>query len=350
MSGKPMNNQSHQKIFGGTFGFPENFHKIESSPGFLDGNPILLFNARSGIKLVIDQLKPKNVWLPSYLCPDILTAIDPKISGMVFYPINSQLKVTSHAFIESIQPGDLFLFIDYFSFPFDEEILRRIKSRGCWLFRDCNQALFHDWHEDICDFYLYCPRKFLGVPDGGILITKDPIQIKPPNLMSPDPAVLYLFLSALVLRREFDLYGGDRTWFEYFQQGEAQLTPSYTSMSDISLTLLKMGFDYEAIQIQRRINYQVLNRKLSQFAVHSDLPENITPLGFPIRIDHRDQVRHALFKKNIYPPIHWTLTGFVPEEFSESHQLSQEMMTLPCDQRYSEEDMTYLADTVLELI
>jgi hypothetical protein len=121
-------------------------------------------------------------------------------------------------------------------------------------------------------------------------------------------------------------------------------------MSDISLTLLKMAFDYEAIQIQRRINFQELNRKLSSFAVFSGLSENITPLGFPVRIDHRDLIRHALFKKNIYPPIHWTITGVVPDEYSESHQLSQEMMTLPCDQRYSEEDMTYLADTLLELI
>ena len=121
-------------------------------------------------------------------------------------------------------------------------------------------------------------------------------------------------------------------------------------MSDITLTLLKMAFDYEAIQNQRRINYQALNQKLSQFAIISGLTENITPLGFPIRIDHRDQIRHALFKKDIYPPIHWTITGIVPDKYSESHQLSQDMMTLPCDQRYSEEDMTYLADTLLELI
>lgn len=345
-----MNNQPHPRIFGGTFGLPKNFHKIESSPGFLDGNPILLFNARSGIKLVIDQLKPKKVWLPSYICPDILTAVDPLLYEVVFYPINSQLKISSLDFIESIQPEDLFLFIDYFGFPFDKEVLSSIQSRGCWLFRDCNQALFHKWDHDICDFFLYCPRKFLGVPDGGILHIKDTVNITLPNLKSPDQEVLYLFLYALILRREFDIYGGDRKWFEYFQQGEAQLTPGNRSMSDISLSLLKMGFDYEAIQNQRRINYKELCRKLSHYAVLLDLSDNVTPLGFPVRFSNRNQIQRALFNKDIYPPIHWSIKGFVPDDYSESHQLSQEIMTLPCDQRYTKEDMAYLADTLLELI
>jgi len=161
---------------------------------------------------------------------------------------------------------------------------------------------------------------------------------------------MYHLFYSLVLRRDFDIYGGNQEWFKHFQIGEVQLKPGKSSMSDITRLLLKMAFDYQKIKTQRRLNYQALSHKLGEIALFSDLLENVIPLGFPIRLENRDSIRQALFKKNIYPPVHWDIKGSVPEDFSESHKLSQKIMTLPCDQRYTVEDMNFMADTLLEIL
>jgi len=344
-----VNNKNDNKIFGGVFGLPEELSQYLSSPFFLQGNPILLFNARSCINLVIDQIKPKRVWLPSYLTQDVLSGINKK-SGKIFYPVNYHLKIQNADFVNFINEDDLFFIIDYFGFPFDKQVLEKIKSRNCLLFRDCTQALFHNWETDDCDFYIYAPRKFLGIPDGGILYCKESLKGYIPDLSPPHDETMYKLFCAFILRREFDKFGGDRKWFDFYQEGEAQLQAGNHSMSDLSILLLKYAFNYEEIQRKRQLNYHILNQQLSEFAIFPYEDENIVPIGYPITLDNRDQVRLDLFKKNIYPPIHWDINEIVPDTFLESHRLSQSIMTLPCDQRYNEDDMRFIADSLLRII
>jgi dTDP-4-amino-4,6-dideoxygalactose transaminase len=155
-------------------------------------------------------------------------------------------------------------------------------------------------------------------------------------------------LRASILRREFDLYGGARGWFDLFQKSEAEAPCGAFAMSEFSRTLLLNCFDYSEIGERRRENYRVLNDALRRFAVFPDLPAGVVPLGFPIRARDRDRLRHALFDRGIYPPIHWPIEGVVPPEFESSHRLAARILTLPCDQRYDGSDMERMARVVLE--
>jgi len=338
----------NQKIIGGKFGLPEKFAQNQCKPIFLEEDPILLFNARSGIKLVVDSLKPETIWLPSFICPSILTAIDNNKTSVKFYPINIELKIVVSDFIKSIQPGDIFLFIDYFGFSTNPDFLILLKQKGVILFQDCSQALFYNWKNSIADFCLYSPRKFLGVPDGGIIFDKNNLLKNKSALSEPSQEIIYHLFQAVVKRREFDLWGGDREWNELFQIGEQLMIANNNSMSETTRLLLNLAFDYPQIKAKRRDNFSILLCKLSHFAVFKSLPDDVVPIGFPIRLNHRDEVQKKLFSRNIYPPIHWRIINHVPEEFSESHQLSEEIMTLPCDQRYDEEQIKFLANILLE--
>ena len=139
-------------------------------------------------------------------------------------------------------------------------------------------------------------------------------------------------------------------WFELFQEGEEALEAGNLLMSDLSLLLLKYAFDYEEIRQKRRMNYLTLNEKLKDFALFPKLDTATVPLGYPIVVPDRDRVRNELFGYNIYPPVHWDISSFVPRNFQESHHLPQTIMTLPCDHRYDESDMHYIADTFLRII
>ncbi len=343
--------QNQQKLIGGKFGFPVSFPEVSQFPGFLQGNPILLFNARSGIKLVLDQLKPARIWLPSYLCPTIISAVDQAQVKIKFYEVDASLKVASTTFLSDLEPKDLFLCIDYFGFPFDQDLLQQVKSKECHILRDCSQALFFDWQLDsISDFHLFSPRKFLGVPDGGILQMAEKSQLPQPELCEPDVVTLSLLIKAMIFRRDFDLNGNEQRWYDLFKQGESQFKPLYSSMSDLTKVLLKDGFNYEAIMNQRRKNYLVLLENISWIALFDDLADEVVPLGFPIRIPNRDAFQKKLFASKIFPPIHWDISRVVPSEFTQSHRLSNEILTIPCDQRYDEQDMEFISTTILNVI
>ncbi len=109
-------------------------------------------------------------------------------------------------------------------------------------------------------------------------------------------------------------------------------------------------FDYSAIAERRRRNYAILGEALGRFAIFPDLPDQVVPLGFPMRAKDRDQLQQVLFHREIFPPIHWPIEGVVPAEFGASHRLAAEILTLPCDQRYGNADMERMARLVLEAL
>ena len=57
------------KVIGGLFGLTTT--PIDSSapaPAFLDDRNLFFANATSALAVLIDKLRPEQVWLPSYLC------------------------------------------------------------------------------------------------------------------------------------------------------------------------------------------------------------------------------------------------------------------------------------------
>jgi dTDP-4-amino-4,6-dideoxygalactose transaminase len=328
-----------QPIIGGMFGIEIAQIGKGSFPHFLEPEVILLANARSGIRLLIGILSPHRVWTPSYLCAAMVEAIDQNLTSVRFYAVDRDLRVPSLTWLGQVQPNDLVILLDYFGFRYHASLIPLIKERGAWVLEDACQALLSADVGKGADFVLFSPRKFMGVPDGGILRLNTRLDLRAVALSSPPSTWWLQAFCASMLRGEFDRHGGERTWFRLFQKAEAACPVGYYAMSEMSRMLLEDSFHYSTI-IQKRIeNYTVLNVNLRSWAVFSDLPEGIVPLGFPLRVANRDRVLQGLFAQNIYPPVHWPLSGVVPSEFEESHALSAEIMTLPCDQRYNVADM-----------
>lgn len=337
-------------IIGGTFGLGEIMEIKEYSPSFLKGRNILLANARSCISVLIELLKPAQVWMPSYLVYVMIDAVNRDITNLRFYEVNYDLAIPSLAWLDEVQQGDLIVFIDYFGFPCNSFLMTEAKKRRAWILDDASQALLSGGVGRFSDFVMFNPTKFLGIPDGGILCTNCKVELKDINLKRTPEKWWIKSLSATVLRREFDLYGGSRDWFRLFQEADVESPIGKYAMSSLSKMLLKYGFDYSAMAKKRIENYQTLAKQLNNFALFPNLPADVVPVGFPIRIKNRDTIRQSLFNEKIYPPVHWSIQKIIPAEFKESHKLSSEIMTLPCDQRYDCSDMQRVADCVLQNI
>jgi dTDP-4-amino-4,6-dideoxygalactose transaminase len=259
-------------------------------------------------------------------------------SALQFYEVDSQLHISGD-WLDDVGSGDLVVFIDYFGFPFDSALAAHVRHRRAWVLEDASQALLSPYVGKSSDFVIFSPRKFLGIPDGGILRYRGRNKISRPPLESP-PAKWWLgALNAAILRREFDLYGRERSWFQLFQQLDKKSPIGPYGMSALSRAMLERSFDYSSIVRQRIENYRTLNDQLRKFAVFPELPEDVVPLGYPIRLANRDELRQRLFDHNIYPPVHWPIKGNVPRGFVESHRLADTILTLVCDQRYGAVDM-----------
>ncbi len=337
-------------IIGGKFGLPIDWVEYDQPPSFLSGKPILFFNARSAILWIISELEPEHIWLPSYLCASILSAVKPTSARVQFYETNKLQKLKDIRFIKKVKRGDVFLYIDYFGFPFLKEEPSALIAEKAFVIRDCSQSLFFDPSKSSADFTLFSPRKFLGVPDGGILHIKQGTELELPVLKEPPFESYFRLLGGSIMRREFDLHTGNRIWHQILSDGENLNKPGNFRMSDVSQMLLMKAFDYAYIQSQRRTNYAILLKRLEGIALFPDLLDNVVPLGFPVALKRRDLIQHELFKQEIYPPIHWYINGLVPEGFTESHELSETILTLPCDQRYQASDMERIAELLLGLI
>ena len=335
-------------IIGGMFGLEEAKRIDKCYPPFLNEHAKLFANARSGLAYVIKQLSPSVVWLPSYLCVSVLEAVNKCMTEVKFYEVSYNLEIRALEWTGQVRKGDVVVFIDYFGCPYDVSLANRIKERGAWILEDACQALLSENNGHASDFILFSPRKFLAVPDGGIIgINCDVGMVDERLECAPVDWWLKAF-NATVLRREFDLNGGDRRWFDLFQETDTNGPIGDYAISELSKVLLMNSFDYPTIAERRIENYQVLLERLKDIALIADISSKIVPLGFPIHLEMRDKLRQTLFEHEIYPPVHWHINGLVPIKYSDSHRLASKIMTLPCDQRYDSEDMERIADIVLQ--
>lgn len=338
----------NEQIIGGMFGLEEALDLPGTSPPFLKDQDICLLNARSGIALLVEFTSPKQIWMPSYLCGSMLKAVEKYPSRVRFYEVDYDLTIASLDWLDSVEQGDLVIFIDYFGFACDASSAIQARERGALVLEDACQALLSKDVGQHSDFVLFSPRKFLGVPDGGILASIRETSFQQFELQGP-PAEWWLnALLTTIERREFDLYGGNRHWFESYKSLKAATPIGRYAMSELTRLLLRYSFDYEVIAKRRVDNYKLLADRLEELAIFPRLPSHTVPLGFPIRVRNRDRVKEMLFDHEIYPPVHWPIQSIVPEEFNDSHRLAAEILTLPCDQRYSNGDMKRMARLVRE--
>lgn len=332
------------------FGLTDMPASTVSFPDFVTKNTLFLASARSGITLLIEQLAPGRLWLPSFYCNHMLDRLQRCGTPVRLYGIGSDLQPVSLDWTAEVEPGDLVIVTDYFGFPCNLECKQRIRKQGGVVLEDACQALLSQEVGQDADFVLYSPRKFLGVPDGGLLILQNDQELMNVRLDPPPDGWWLKAFSASLMRREFDHGSGERQWFRLFQEVEQEAPELPCAMGELSRLLVLQGFDYEQIAARRISNYRLLADKLGEYALFPNLPEGVVPLGFPVRIKNRDQIRQTCFEHSIYPPHHWPIRGVVPESFEESHHLSAEIMTLPCDQRYEQSAMEQVVDCIIPAV
>jgi len=356
---------------GGEFSLPTEYLHRNSTNQFSKycqyGRQILLTSGRAALKLVVRSLKlgrRDEVLLPSYLCKDILKPFREEGVRITFYKVEDTLNVDVDDVESRISKNTkALLFIHYFGFPqpATERIASLSSQSGIFLIEDLVQSFLTNLRGkplgSAGDVTVSSYRKWMPIPDGALLgINNAGFSVLSARNSSRE-AQLYVKkrIAALKLKGKYFSKSGlpKRVFEEAFAAADEFLGTTPVRISDYSRRMLRR-FDFEAIIAKRRENFERFLRATSRLKIvrpiYKDLPADVCPLGFPILTRDRNVVKRMLIKNQIYPPIHWRLpTELDRQDFPVPWRVSNNILTLPIDQRYDVRDMDFLADTLREI-
>lgn len=317
---------------GGYFGMEELSGNFNS---FIHEDGVLLNLGRNAFRYILLSIpnEIEKLYIPYYTCPVVWEHLF--FSGKVyFYRIDKNLEIA-----EDIELGvhDYIVANNYFGIK-DQYIEQLSKKYGNHLIIDNAQAFFAPVIRDTYAFY--SPRKFFGVPDGGVAYVANHLN-KVRCEEQDDSSDRWKHLQ---LRME----KGAEAGFATYQLNEAKLDKlPMKLMSDYTHEVLQ-GIDYaEAIE-KRRTNYKILHEVLGDV---NELPlpsedSFACPMVYPfIPKGGNTKLRKQLQEQRIYTATYWPNLAKMNQDTFEG-RLAEKIIPLPIDQRYKEEEMKRIIEII----
>ncbi len=316
------------KPIGGYFEweFPANNGSFPHSDG------VLLNSGRHSLEYILKSLGTiERLWIPYYTCDVVLQPIERLGIPYSFYRINKNFTLTEEV---TLSEGEYIIYTNYFGMM-DAYCEEMAKHYGNQLILDCAQAFFAPWIEGINTFY--SPRKFVGIPDGGIAYANNRSSLELPKDHS------YGKCAHLLKRHDLTPMDGYNDFKE--SSHKIGLSP-LSSMSTLTQKMLS-SLDYEAIKQRRLTNFTLLHTYLavSNELQMPSLDSFSCPMVYPYYTKD-SELRKRLISSQVFVAtywpnvIQWTLKGDV------EYDLSENIIPIPVDQRCNEEDMIRIVKVI----
>ncbi len=297
----------------------EEFHGYEF---YMDA--VAVNNARNGLLYLIKARNIRKLYIPYYLCDSVSGLCEREGCPYDFYPIHEDFMP---AFEGELHEGEYLYVVNYFGRLDDAKILE-LKSLYGNVILDNVQAFFHQPLNGIDT--IYSCRKFFGVPDGGYIATDVRLSEELP-----------VDVSKTRMRHVLGRYEGSSAsdFYNDFKANDHSFKSLELRMMSRLTHNLLLAIDYEKVRKRREENYAFLSDNLK--AVNR-LPD-IRPVGpymYPFYCSNGMEVKKMMASRKIYVPTLWpnVLECNCPLE----RDYAENILPLPCDQRYDVHDMQYL--------
>lgn len=313
------------KEIGGYFGL-ESFNGREYHEDLIPLN-----NGRNALLYLLRARNIRKIYLPWFLCDSVSNLCDRYGYAYEFYSIDSAFMPQ---FDKTLEPGEYLYVVNAYG-QLSNETVRVLKNRFGRVIFDNIHAFFQRPVEGVDT--IYSCRKFFGVPDGGYLATDAVLAEQLPVDVSKDRMkhVLGRFEGSAS-----DYYGD----FKANDHGFRELP--LRRMSALTHNLLR-AVDYEEARRKRNENYAMLDEALGKRnPLARTAPDG--PYAYPFYCGNGMAVKRALAQKKIFVATLWPnvleLEGSLEKDYAEN------ILPLPCDQRYGAEEMEYIIQEVLSCI
>jgi hypothetical protein len=314
------------KAIGGFFELEKFRKKIKP---FIHKEALALTCGRASINLILRHLSPSKVYIPYYTCNALLEPFSLSNILYEFYPINERLELKNNI---TIKEHEYIIYINYFGLK-SEYVEHLIKKIGQNLIIDNSQAFFEKGNAGIFSFN--SARKFFGVPDGSFLYSPYPIKDKFEENKSISTTHL--------LNRTM---GNLDIAYEEFLAFEKKVNCTIMGISSLSRTILNT-IDYELVAEKRRKNYLFFEDQLGEYnLIKFKFSPKLTPFCYPFLPENMIE-KSPFHKKRLFIPTFWQ--DVINRENCCSKfeiKLSQNLMPLPVDHRYSEENLRFIVNEI----
>lgn len=303
--------------------------------GVLHENATYLNSGRHALEYILRGLaNVKNLWIPYYTCDAVLQPLQRLGIAWKFYHINKKLEIDDQL---ELKEGEILLYTNYYGIK-DEYCNLLAKMYGKYLIIDNAQALFCKAISGTNQFY--SPRKFIGMPDGGLAIAEIP------NHASNLPVDKSFERCAHLLKRlEFAPSEG----YADFKENSKKLADSPLSqMSKISKSILS-SIDLDRIKQARRENFKHLHKALASTNRLAIPPMDSfeCPLIYPYWANNGATLKETLIEHEIFVATYWPNVFQWCVQNDLECSIANNMVCLPIDQRYGKEDMDRILGTIL---
>ena len=314
----------------------------------LNKNTLFFRSGRDAFNSIIDFLKPNIIWLPNYIC-DSLWEISRRKTKINWYEVRNDLEINTEQIIKGSSPNDVVFIIATFgskSIKNLEFISKSIKSK---IIVDLTHlVLDHNLINKVKEYshyQIFSLRKAFPVLDGGLLSSSLPLNIQTIQGAEYDSYLAYRSIGLLsrgaAIRRGID----ENENIKYLKKAEEILNKEENlgiNISPFSRNILKL-IDYKKCSEKSRSNrfliYKLIyNCKCFKLLSQDDSISIYIPMLFESQIK-RDIFRKKLRDKSIYFPVHWPLPLDSEITKKKKEHLSNRMLSIPCDYRYSKSDI-----------
>lgn len=307
-----------QKEYGGYIEF-EYFHGQE-----FHEDAVRLNSGRHGLEYLIRAKHIKHISLPYFLCDTVKMICDKFQVKVNYYHVNLQFEpICDRTFV-----GDEWLYIvNYYGQISNEQIAYYKKKYGNIII-DNVQAFFQRPVDGIDT--IYTCRKFFGVSDGGYLYTDTKLDVLEKDY-SYD-RMQFLFGRLEKSANEF--------YSDYVENNKMFRIQDVKEMSAVTRNIMR-GLDYEYIINRRTENFKILDvefGKINKIKLH--VVEGA--FMYPLYIEYGEEIRKCLQKEKIYIPTLWPDVFDICTPDDLEYDMARNILPIPVDQRYNEEDMNYL--------
>lgn len=326
----------------------EYFHVNETA--FLCGRTAL----DAIIKDAKEEKNIKSVLLPSYCCH---TMIEPFVDNEInirFYDVFSDEDGLLKANPPEPLENEAFYIMTYFG----DVHLKGIEGVDRWpcSIEDMTHSCFCQNYQSLADYYFISYRKWFAV-DGIAIAGKKNGQLSGGSRTNQKYAALRNDAFELKDRYIKGENIDKGQFLSEFNEAEEYLSgdyKGYTAELNSIIDLQKFISNIDRIRKQRRKNAKVLIDGIKDiqeivpmvdFSASEECP---LFLAVCVKGGKRDALRKFLIERDIYLPVHWPLSEFHNGISKRAQRVYEEELSLVCDQRYNEEDMERMVNTIKE--
>ena len=291
---------------------------------------IRLNTGRNCLEYILRVRGYKKVYIPYYSCDVMLEPFQKLGITYEYYHINIHLELADNIRLET---DEALLYINYYGLKERySEKLAQLYGRN--LIVDNTQAFYAKPIAGIDTFYS-C-RKFFGVPDGAYLYTDKMLDIE----LEQDKS----YERMLSLTKRIDL-SPEEGYQDFRDTSKALAGQPIKRMSKLTQRMMQ-SIDYDAAAQRRRANYQMLHAALGkENNIELPLEEEAVPMVYPYLVPEKG-LREKLIENKIFVARYWPNVMDWTTKDDIEYLLAYQMLPLPIDQRYGEEEMLRIIDLV----